>query len=123
MKAKLNETDYLHHFMGAASLALPRLRLFRRNVGVIKLEGRVLRAGIKGQADLYGYERDTGRAVEIEVKLFGKLTPDQERWRDWCREWGVRWMLLAAQRDEAHGDTIARWVREVGEMMREGSSR
>ena len=109
----MSETEYIKTYMASCATALPDLRLFRRNVGAIQMQGRVFRAGLPGQADMYGYERGTGRAIEIEAKLRSKLSPDQERWRDWCQSWGVLWLLLAASKGETQGQTVTRWVAET----------
>ena len=109
----MSETEYIKIYMASMSTACPDLRLFRRNVGAIQMHGRVFRAGLPGQADMYGYERGTGRAIEIEAKLKSRLSPDQEHWRDWCQSWGVRWLLLAASKGETQGQTVARWVTET----------
>jgi len=56
---------------------LPRLRLWRANVGVARIGTRVIRFGIPGQADLTGILPD-GRRLEIEVKSpTGRQTPEQ----------------------------------------------
>jgi len=67
-------------------LTLRGFRVFRRNVmGNLVLQGkhgsRVVKVGVKGQSDLYGWHRRTGRHFEIEVKAPGnKPTPDQAAW-------------------------------------------
>lgn len=109
----MSETEYVKTFMASSAVALPDLRLFRRNVGAIQMKGRVFRAGLPGQADMYGYERGTGRAIEIEAKLKSRLSPDQERWRDWCRAWGVLWLLVTASKGETQAQTVTRWVAET----------
>lgn len=109
----MSETEYVKAFMASSAAAIPDLRLFRRNVGTIQMHGRVFRAGLPGQADMYGYERGTGRAIEIEAKLKSKLSPDQERWRDWCQSWGVLWLLVAVSRGETQAQTVARWIAET----------
>jgi hypothetical protein len=112
------ETDYVHALMARASVALPDVRLFRRNTGLIRLEHkgdpRVFRAGIPGQADIYALGRG-GQHYEIEVKRFGKLSEAQERWRDWCRSWDVPWLLLEVRRAEPETETVHRWMRELVE--------
>ena len=109
----MSETEYIRSFMALAATQIPDLRLFRRNVGAIQMHGRVFRSGLPGQADMYGYERGTGRAIEIEAKLKSKLSPDQERWRDWCQSWGVLWLVVEAGRGETQAQAVARWVAEL----------
>jgi hypothetical protein len=56
---------------------LPRMRLWRANVGAARIGNRLIRFGVPGQADLTGILAD-GRRLEIEVKsLTGRQTPQQ----------------------------------------------
>ena len=101
-------------FIALACRKLPDVKLFVRNVGVFRVEGRAFRAGIRGQADIYGYERGTGRGIEIELKSStGRWRPGQQEWRDWCREWGVPWLLLRGTRLESPEEIVTRWVSEL----------
>jgi len=110
----MKETHLMREFMHRAAVALPMLRLFRRNVAFIKVDNRAIRAGLKGQADLYGYIRG-GRVIEIEIKAaHGKLTPEQEAWRDWCQEWGIPHLVLWAHDD----DPVTGWLEEVAYAIR-----
>ncbi len=55
----------------------PRLRLWRANVGAVRIGNRVVRFGIPGQADLTGI-LPNGKRLEIEVKSpTGRQTPSQ----------------------------------------------
>ena len=97
----------------AAPRALPTLRLFRRQVHMVRVDGRVMRAGIKGMADLYGVWHG-GMHLELELKAAGgRLSPEQEAWRAWCLGWHVPHLVLTAQRGEAVADTVARWLDEI----------
>lgn len=111
------EGDYQRGLLARVSLEFRDHRFFRRNTGLIKLEDRVFRASIPGQCDLYVLGRG-GWHGEVEVKRFGKLSEAQERWRDWCGEWCVPWMMLEARKDEAPAATIARWVEELRPWLR-----
>jgi hypothetical protein len=107
------EGDYQRALLARAA-EWKHVRLFRRNVGLVKLDAqRVFRAGIPGQCDLYALARG-GWHGEVELKRFGRLNEAQERWRDWCIDWGVSWILLEADRSEAPAVTVDRWVRELG---------
>jgi hypothetical protein len=100
----------------AAPRALPALRLFRRQVHMVRVEGRVMRAGIKGMADLYGVWHG-GAHVELELKAAGgRLSPEQEAWRAFCAEWRIPHLVLTAQRGEAVADTVARWLAEIARL-------
>lgn len=59
------------------------VRLWRANVLVARTkDGRVVRAGMPGQADLSGIRAGTGQRVEIEVKgPRGRQTEEQQRWQ------------------------------------------
>jgi hypothetical protein len=61
----------------------PGSRAWRNNAVVANIEGRVIRAGIKGQADITGILAPSGRRLEIEVKA-GKdrMRPEQIAFRD-----------------------------------------
>lgn len=92
---------------------LPNLRLFRRNVVKVRIEDRTVRAGIKGQCDLYGYVRG-GRTIEVELKGVGKyLSPEQKAWQAWCEEWRVPHVVLRAARGETVEETVGRWCDEI----------
>lgn len=75
-------------------LALRGFRVWRQNVGMMILEHkgirRAVRAGIKGQADITGYHKGTGRRLEVEVKREGKEPSQvQAQWLQQCAEEGV----------------------------------
>lgn len=64
-------------------LSLRGFRVFRRNVmGIVPMpKGGVVRVGVRGQSDLFGWLRGTGRALEVEVKRPGKSpNPFQRAW-------------------------------------------
>ena len=110
------EGDYQRALLARVSLEFRDVRFFRRNTGAIKVDDRVFRAGIKGQSDLYVLGRG-GWHGEVEVKRFGKLSPAQEHWRDWCRAWGVPWIELKGKRDETVAQTMDRWFLELGALL------
>ena len=69
----MKESDILKAIMGL--LAARGFRVFRRNVmGVIAVKGGAIRLGQKGMADISGWEKGTGRHVEVEVKRPGGRT-------------------------------------------------
>jgi len=73
-------------------LAARGFRVFRRNVmGIVPMKkGGVVRVGVKGQADLYGWFRYNGIHIEVEVKRpGGTLTPEQGAWLDNARADGA----------------------------------
>ena len=107
------EGDYQRALLARVALEFRHVRFFRRNVGLVEMQdGRKFRSGIKGQADLYALARG-GWHGEVEVKRFTRLSPEQEHWRDWCREWGVPWACVEARRDEPPTATVDRWVAEL----------
>jgi len=76
--------------------------VFRRNTGAMvgsyKGKSRLIRFSKPGMADLWGWDRKTGRHIEVEVKRPGERpSPEQEAW------------LSAAQR----GGVIAFWCDSV----------
>jgi hypothetical protein len=105
-------------FRMKATESLKDVRLFVRSVGTFELsDGRVFRAGIKGQSDLIGIARG-GLHIEIELKAEkGRFSPEQVAWRHFCQEWGVPWLLLQPLRGEAVEATMERWVGLVREIV------
>ncbi len=71
-----------------------RWRVFVRQVGGRPWtdktgKKRVMKFGITGQADLFGWIRGSARHFEIELKAPGEEPrPDQYEWLDGCRETG-----------------------------------
>lgn len=103
----------------------PNVRLFRRNIINTTVrhlhtdEVMNLKSGQVGQADLTGYARrgnKTGFSVPIEIELKGFGTPvsdEQVNWETWCKDWGIVYMRLRANKNETSGETCARWTFEV----------
>ena len=115
---KHNETDLLHLFIERAPFVLPRVRVFRRNiVNTISVHGFHARNGIAGQADAYALVQG-GRHIEIETKAATRLRKAQEAWRDFCDGWGVKYLVLRAQKSESAHDTVERWCGELAEVVR-----
>jgi hypothetical protein len=109
----MNESEYQGLLLLAAPRHLADMRLFRRNVGVAQMGERMTRFGIKGQADIYAIVRG-GRIIELEIKsLVGRLTKEQQAWRDFCSRWQVPWLLLKPMKDESSDATVYRWCAEI----------
>jgi hypothetical protein len=109
----MGEISLMREFMYGAAVALPNVRLFRRNVAKIKVEDRMIATGITGQCDLYAIVRG-GRHIEIELKSkFGKLSEEQIRWCLWCRSWDVTWVALRQLPKETPAQTVSRWIKEL----------
>lgn len=81
--------------------ALPWIRLWRANVLVARdARGRVVRAGIKGQADLSGILAPHGQRLEIEVKAaHGRQTKEQQAWEAMIRKHGGLYILARSTGD------------------------
>lgn len=102
---------------------IPGLRLFRRNIGfATTASGNAFKAGIKGQADLYGYYTPTdGRttiaiAVPIELELksaSGRQTEPQKLWAAFCVARRIPYLLLRAELRETPEETVTRWLFEI----------
>ena len=109
------ELELQRQLLIAAPRALPDVRLFRRNVMRVQIaNGAQVKSGIKGQCDLHGYLKGCGLGFEIELKSHaGRLSKEQEAWRDWCAGWGVPWIVLAGSRLETSEQTVHRWLGEV----------
>lgn len=61
----------------------PGSRAWRNNAVVAAIDGRVIRAGIKGQADITGIAAPSGRRIEIEVKAGrDRMRPEQAAFRE-----------------------------------------
>lgn len=112
----MTETGLVKLFMHRASREIPHVRIFRRNVLKLRVENRVVSAGLPGQCDCYAYVRG-GRVIELEAKsLGGKLEAKQHVWRAWCLAWGVPWHQLIPFPGESQEQTLSRWVQELREL-------
>ena len=104
------ESTYQSRLLLDAPKRLPDLRLFRRQIMAGTIDGRRMRAGVKGQADVYGFWRG-GRVVELELKsLTGASTPEQKTWREFCVTWGVQHHVLKPLTGESIAETVTRWL-------------
>lgn len=79
----------------------PDLRIWRANVLVARTQdGRVVRAGMPGQADLSGLRMPTGQRIEIEVKAQrGRQTEEQKRWQAMIEAHGGLYVLARSVED------------------------
>lgn len=117
------------------------VRLFRRNVfkrlTVNNDKVSMLKAGIKGQCDVYGYisSRGTvfgsgnkivghttkqGYAIPIEIEFKGVdtiVTPAQKNWRQFCLQIGIPHIVLRAGIEENDMMVMLRWNNELNKFI------
>lgn len=81
--------------------ALPSLRIWRANVIVARTQqGRVIRAGVVGQADISGIMLPGGRRLEIECKSpTGKQRDAQRHWQAMIEKFGGLYVLARSTDD------------------------
>lgn len=78
----------------------PDLRLWRANVLVARdKSGRIIRAGIKGQADISGLLAPSGRRLEIECKAGTKQSEAQRNWQAMIEKFGGLYILARSVDD------------------------
>lgn len=92
--------------------AHPNVRIWRANVLVAKdARGRVVRAGITGQADISGLLGPTGRRIEIECKsATGRQSEEQRRWQVMIESLGGLYVLARSTDDVEAALRGAGWV-------------
>jgi hypothetical protein len=113
----MNELEIMRAFMAEVPVAMPHVRVFRREIvnADVQRNGRSyhIKAGIKGQSDLYAYAFG-GRVIEIETKAAkGALAEEQKAWRAFCEEWRIPHLVLRAKAGEHSATTIERWIGEL----------
>jgi hypothetical protein len=115
------------------------VRLFRRNIidktvqDIHTSRIHQVKAGIVGQADVYGYVKSGNKVVnsdgritytehaiplEIEFKAAGgKLSAEQLHWEEWCKQWGIVHTRMVAQATETDLQLILRWTSELNKLV------
>lgn len=79
--------------------SLPGYRLWRSNSGVAySPSGRAVRFGWPGQADITGIGPG-GRRIEIEVKVRGKQSEQQQKFAEMIRKMGGVYILARSAED------------------------
>ena len=75
------------------------MRLWRQNVGTMRINDRVIKYGQKGMADLSGILPD-GRRLEIEVKTpRGRQSDAQKNWQIMIERFGGVYILARSVAD------------------------
>lgn len=65
---------------------VPGVRVWRQNTGALyDREGRLVRYGVVGSADISGIASPDGWRIEIEIKRPGKLSTQTDKQRNWQR--------------------------------------
>jgi hypothetical protein len=98
----VTESDLVANILLAFG-AHPRVRLWRANVLVAQDKtGRIVRAGVKGQADISGILAPTGQRIEIELKApKGRQRPEQVAWQAMIEKHGGLYILARSVEDVA----------------------
>lgn len=118
----LTETELRRHYVARCTErfsgrgSAPCVRMFIRNVGAIEVDGRVFRAGIKGQSDIYGYVLRQPFAIPFEVECKNIRTPEsaaQTTWAAFCKQWNIPRLTIRAIRGESPEEILDRWVSET----------
>lgn len=95
----MKESTLLHAVLAAWG-AHPRLRLWRQNTGAATLNGRLVRFGTPGAADIQGIIRPSGRFLAIECKsATGQQRDAQVKWQRMVEDHGGLYVLARSLAD------------------------
>lgn len=114
------ETELRREYVAACTAEIRDVRLFIRNIATLEIEDRVIKAGVKGQADAWGWLFRSPYPVPLEIELKNVKTPQsphQKAWAAYCQAKSVPYLLLRARKGETPPEIIARWVRETNEWL------
>lgn len=112
----MTETEIRRFYVARCTAKFRDVRMFIRNVGAIEVDGRVFRAGIKGQSDIYGYVLRQPFAIPFEVECKNVRTPEsaaQTTWAAFCKQWNIPRLTIRAIRGESPEEVLDRWVSET----------
>jgi hypothetical protein len=116
---RATETELRRFYVAKCTAVILDARLFVRNVGQFQDDrGNVFKAGITGQADVWGWLfRDDGTwpmPLEIELKnVRTKESDGQRAWKAYCDSNGVPHLKLRAKKGETPRQVVDRWIEET----------
>lgn len=114
------EVPLMKEFLGSYRNSV--VRLFRRQIFDKTVQdlhtGRVfqVKAGIVGQADVYGFIKKEPIAIPFEIEFKAastRMSAEQEAWEAFCTVWFIPHLTLRAGKDEKEAVTLKRWSSEV----------
>ena len=106
MKRKYQREAQIQNQIMREFATRPDMRLWRANVLAARMHGRLVRAGVPGQADLSGILAD-GRRLEIEVKSeTGRLSEDQKRFGEMITRFGGVYIIVAIGEDVRYASQL-----------------
>jgi hypothetical protein len=118
---RATETELRRFYVAKCTAAIPDTRLFIRNVGQFQDErGNVFKAGITGQADVWGWLFRTPHPMPLEIELKNvrtKETDEQRAWKAYCDSNGVPHLKLRAKKNETPRQVVDRWVVLTGDWL------
>jgi len=92
-------------------------RFFIRNIITTQIGEDWVRAGIGGQADVWGHLFRKPYPMEFEIELKNVKTPDRDdqiKWRAYCDQRGVPYLYLRAKAGETPKQIIDTWATATG---------
>lgn len=92
-------------------------RFFIRNIISTTIGEHWVKAGIGGQADVWGYLFRKPYPMEFEIELKNVNTPDRDdqiKWRAYCDGHGIPYLYLRAKKDETPKQIIDTWATMTG---------
>lgn len=118
---RATETELRRFYVAKCTAIILDARLFIRNVGQFQDDlGNVFKAGIKGQADVWGhlYRDPWPMPLEIECKnVRTRVTPEQIAWEAYCTRRKVPYLKLRAKKNETPRQVVDRWIEETGDWL------
>ncbi len=115
---RATETELRRFYVAECTERFLDARLFIRNVGQFQDErGNVFKAGITGQADVWGWLYRPPHPMPLEIELKNVRTPErpgQKAWKAYCDSNRVPHLKLRAKKGETPRQVIDRWVAETG---------